>query len=1007
MSSFTNIEVLEANRLSSEEAKGGNNENPAQWTNKLGSGVQINVGDEIQVNSAFISEDGAGDQVIEFKGTQLNATKNIKYISASGLTPNGAFPMGYEYTDWVEEDVAIDLQDNKASMVIKFYKNANGENYVQLPRKFSCEGSVYHATDNSDMWFASENSSNLGADTSTSAYGIYGGLPWHQVAYFGTRYGSKSATTLYYVEDDYYHLAGSIREITGSSNNGAPPYSDFFKIKNDNSRFGIFVSTFAYWNGSDGVGTLIPPDGYWVKEPSDIEYFEYKERIDIEINAGFNTPSNVASDITNQFRKTGEQQFITWDSGDPASANGSAMIPEKRITTYLETPFYKTFVGSHAGDFNSDNYDTWASYSPGTAPVQLTIDWINVHNLIGVKRPDLFLKGRLVNNNVTTLNGSYGIGEVVTSYTALSTYIETDIQWTTHNLELFRDLFISQYNYPELYINRNNDYGNGNRLQTTRDNSRFIHIAPASNTQNLGTDDISGSANYFNDRNQNNITVPLFFQYTPSASLTLSDGNAGSDGCFGAMYKFSSGGSDYIRFFTGASGSNTLSVPDEYLEFNDTTGSGTNIAIGTKIGWDRHFTAFSTCCIAITDGHVKSPWRISDNGAKLDALWTQGEINPSKKNVPTEAAAPYNYLTQLRRIYMGANQPQMNFDTVSNRFTISQLHTPEYIGSPADAGGGDYSGSETVYTVDVNTDANKQVYKLNKRQSNNNWTTALIPYTNTVVASASESRADEPYNLDLLNYNYSPWSIFDSQTGIIIEDFGFSEATWTNGLWGILGFTYNQFNSPLSQTSDISQRITEQNSKLLPFAITNADVGGGDAINFSINYWGVPMYDLQLPTPFLWNGSGTAFSGSAQTVGGTREDFTIQNYPPITEVQESIGLVATNLPRKMLKPYYCVRSDIIDTTHYLGGGDSGLPLPVVAVVNKVNGYGDFYFSDNPSNLVFTATKKKTITSITTSIHYPDQTYARVNDSCAIIYKITKQQPAETDIVSELLNSKKS
>ena len=77
--SLTNLSILECNRLSSEEAKTNNNENPALFTNKLGTGVMVNVGDTIEVSSAFISEQGAGDtETIEFKGANLNKTKQIR-----------------------------------------------------------------------------------------------------------------------------------------------------------------------------------------------------------------------------------------------------------------------------------------------------------------------------------------------------------------------------------------------------------------------------------------------------------------------------------------------------------------------------------------------------------------------------------------------------------------------------------------------------------------------------------------------------------------------------------------------------------------------------------------------------------------------------------------------------------------------------------------------------------------------------------------------------------------
>jgi hypothetical protein len=67
--SFTNLNILDCNRQSSEQAKSNNNSNLAMWENKLGTGIKINVGDQIQVNSAFISEEGAGDaDTIEFAG---------------------------------------------------------------------------------------------------------------------------------------------------------------------------------------------------------------------------------------------------------------------------------------------------------------------------------------------------------------------------------------------------------------------------------------------------------------------------------------------------------------------------------------------------------------------------------------------------------------------------------------------------------------------------------------------------------------------------------------------------------------------------------------------------------------------------------------------------------------------------------------------------------------------------------------------------------------------------
>ena len=78
--SFTDLDILDCNRQSSTQANSQNNENNANWENKLGSGIRVNAGDQIQVNSAFISEEGAGDEnTIEFSGKSLGKT-SLTYL---------------------------------------------------------------------------------------------------------------------------------------------------------------------------------------------------------------------------------------------------------------------------------------------------------------------------------------------------------------------------------------------------------------------------------------------------------------------------------------------------------------------------------------------------------------------------------------------------------------------------------------------------------------------------------------------------------------------------------------------------------------------------------------------------------------------------------------------------------------------------------------------------------------------------------------------------------------
>ena len=65
--SYVDVKLLECSRRSSVEYLSGNNENNAVFTNKLDSGIQLDVGDTINVHSVIVSERGAGNDTIELK----------------------------------------------------------------------------------------------------------------------------------------------------------------------------------------------------------------------------------------------------------------------------------------------------------------------------------------------------------------------------------------------------------------------------------------------------------------------------------------------------------------------------------------------------------------------------------------------------------------------------------------------------------------------------------------------------------------------------------------------------------------------------------------------------------------------------------------------------------------------------------------------------------------------------------------------------------------------------
>ena len=76
---YTNTTILDCNRLHSIQARSGNNTNKALFTNELGKGIKLKVGDRVSVKGAYISEVGAGSDTVELKGTSMGKTRTINY----------------------------------------------------------------------------------------------------------------------------------------------------------------------------------------------------------------------------------------------------------------------------------------------------------------------------------------------------------------------------------------------------------------------------------------------------------------------------------------------------------------------------------------------------------------------------------------------------------------------------------------------------------------------------------------------------------------------------------------------------------------------------------------------------------------------------------------------------------------------------------------------------------------------------------------------------------------
>lgn len=348
----------------------------------------------------------------------------------------------------------------------------------------------------------------------------------------------------------------------------------------------------------------------------------------------------------------------------------------------------------------------------------------------------------------------------------------------------------------------------------------------------------------------------------------------------------------------------------------------------------------------------------------------------------------------LRYNYIGANNPLFKYDPDQQRFYFSQLHTPELAGQ-AEVGAGD--NLKDHEKQDNTRDGGAIVYKVNKRVNRYTFTPDMKPYG--TVSKITYKKTDEitagERDIVVKNRNIQSWAIFDSVCGVYFTDLGYDKEDFSRSMWGILGFTYNQLFSEATSSNNRISRVSNQNLDSLNLITTNATIAPSDLRNYIVNQYGAVYFTTQIPTASI-------LTSTAHT---TSPEF-VESAPAITQGTTSENILAQNLPRKMLRPYYTIRSDIIDNNPYVGGQNSKTTLPVCGLCDKQYSGADYFFgSDN--EFTFTITKKKVITSITTAITDPNQSFARVDNDSAVIYKIMKNRRDEEDLITNYLKKLES
>ena len=991
------IRILECSRLSSVEGKSGNDENPALFTCKMGEVIQLKEGDKVNVEYSFINELGCGGETIEIKGRNLGVTKKFMKTKITNVGDNSGFDRKILETarrqtaENIEDEIM--LRDDEVNIPLEFYKNANGEGHFFLPRHFlrrtltsPTSGAVGHEVN--------EIPSIWNDDPSTTT-----GIDLNPIAEFTERFRVCGADAI------ISHIASS-----GSLNQATLSYVI------DNSRFTVFIrdDTFFTVSGDNADENIFK---LWNPDLALRNYIIYKDYINIKVGKGYNSPADIATTITQQLQKTDEaiEYYINDGGGAPGTHN--IKIP-KLITKSTASPTYRPFNCACLNSFMKENADKFYTGD-------LTADKISDESVlydaslqyIGVKRPDLFILGRELCNapnngglgnfsmtlrtELRQQSTQHGVGTIPITdrkykemvlkieYTR-NTYKEDGTLEQKGNLEMLRDLFIAQGTYPELFNARENEdvFGGTKRNKT---NSRFLHINAVLGGEYLG-EDISGYPLLMPNRGH---AVPLFFYCNENNLNREGTGNGIKDLCFGFATKTENAGKYYITIHPEIQDDDDIEtgtlhdLPIYLTRYWSIVYDPTPPTIGYFhipsglwiVGWDNHFRSWGNVTMGFTSGF---------NNWSYDIVSGAFGISDLNSGTDNQGLLTGGYMSKT---YIGANNPSVEFLT-SGHFGIDGLHTEERVGQS-------YNAGDNLTTNAIVEDSSNAVYKINKRL--NYWTFCpdACPYNITGTASAvqvihtTSKTTDKTY--EPFNRNMREWSIFDSHSGVFFDLINsYTPETYRFGLLGILGYTENQFKTDKLFNKQL--RIDYNNINNLPFQTTNAEITQTESINYNMNIYGGIQYTTQLPAIMSYVGYGVA--GRLNTLAEFYEDPA-----EIVEQQTSIKIIGEKLPRKMLRPYFTVRSDIITDDKYIGGDDSGIRLGIVGVINKENGDGDFYFSSE-SPLEFTITKPISFSSITTSIHDPDQSYSNLSPDSSIIYKITSMKELDKNIFQELLEANK-
>jgi len=318
----------------------------------------------------------------------------------------------------------------------------------------------------------------------------------------------------------------------------------------------------------------------------------------------------------------------------------------------------------------------------------------------------------------------------------------------------------------------------------------------------------------------------------------------------------------------------------------------------------------------------------------------------------------YNYMPYCM---IGADNPTIQFDDTYGRFTISSLHTA------VRAGNGVFQAPLST----GNTQASQISMCAYTRESAicgiDGITGLKLPYTGIVQSVVNNS-------------------IISTQSGLAIQDIFLYTKTgrqstsldprtpvvYQGTLFDKLGFELEQLLPYTGQRQSNFNRgsygqylgnnqtfVNKYNTMVAPFT-TNAYISGADQL------------------AIVENGQ----SQNVENLGGTAPNQSVF----INAISDD--LVAVNLPAKLDYSYLIVYSNIVPNTQFYGGGNGQQKIPAMAYVSRNYSTGDFFFGQETS-WTYICDKEYILTEFDVNITLPNGLPAPIENNSSIIYKIIK------------------